>query len=227
MPYLLAYNMGHDFGVHNMSDYATTALGAHLSPILSQICDQRLSEPMPNNPRLTRIHCILRRTNFVRAFLEAVEAAEEMNTIGNTKAAERGSRRNTRLRPYAMLVDFFIAGEDVLLAEPEVKVFLKEEVVPGFARAVMMTKSNGYRSKWMRELVAKPPDRTGGRKGMCFECGESLRVEGTALVNPKSRQVVYTQACCLECAGKDENVEVLPNGVISHVKWEVFAAKKH
>lgn len=225
LPYLLAFQMGHEFGVHGLADYATTALGNHLSPILAQISDQRNSEPFPNRNGLTRIRRILGRNDFVGAFLSAVEAADEIKQTGDAASSSGGStKKNSRLRPYAMMVDFFIAGKEVLLREPQVQIFLKEEIVPSFARAVLMTEAAGYRSAWMHELMAAPPEKMPGKKGMCFGCGESLRTGGTAAVNPKSKRVVYSQACCHECADKEENVEV--HGRVSLTKWAVFNPKK-
>ncbi|KAF3763840.1 hypothetical protein M406DRAFT_75073 [Cryphonectria parasitica EP155] len=210
------YNLGHDFAVTGMADFATNELGNYLSAALKMICDYRLSHATLSNGR-SEIQDRLRCNNFVTNFLSGIEAAAD---------AHRRGTRDERLRPFQMLVDFFIAGKEVLLREPELELFLDGDVVPSFAKVVLLTeRKGGAKSKWMKNLVAKPPSTLAGKKGLCWECGCGLKnlkeTGGIAFVNPKSREVTYGQAQCARCSDKEKNMgdDGLP-------KWEVFDPRK-
>lgn len=197
-----------------MADYATNELGNYLSLALKMISDQRLSRANAALPAgRTEIQDRLRKNNFVSMFLLGVEAAD---------AIHRAPGREDRVRPFQMLIDFFIAGKEVLLPEPEMELFLDSDVVPAFARAVLLTeRKGGARSRWMKDLMARPPAVAKGRSGLCYTCGRGLKnlseTGGLGLVNPKSKTVTYGQVCCVACSRKERNM-----GEHGLVKWEVF-----
>lgn len=124
-----------------------------------------------------------------------------------------------------MLIDFFVAGKETLLAEPDMELFLDADVVPSFARNVLLTERRGHwgRSCWMRGLVERPPKMHVGKKGLCWECNLGLRnmkeTRGVGMVNPKSFEVNYTQALCVNCCERKANQD--QDGL---VRWEVFDA---
>lgn len=214
------FDLGHDFSVSGMADFATNEMGNYLSMALKMINDQRLSRhkvPVGSGAGRTEIQDRLRENNFVSMFLLGVEAAD---------AIRRAPGREDRVRPFQMLVDFFVAGKEVLLAEPELELFLDGDVVPAFARTVLLTeRKGGARSKWMKGLVARPPAVVKGKSGLCCECGRGLKnlneTGGPGLVNPKSRTVTYAQVCCAFCSEKERNV-----GEHGLIKWEVFDPRK-
>lgn len=201
-----------------LADFASDAIGRSLSGTLQMICDLRLTNQKHANGR-TELQDRLRKSNFIRTFMDALEAADWVRG--------RGADEKERVRPWQMLVDFFIAGKEVLLQEPEIALFLEADVVPSFAKSVLLTeRRDGHsKSKWMRGLVAKPPKNRPGRKGMCWECDGGLKnmekTGGIAFVNPRSKEVSYSQACCVRCAEKESNI-----GAGDLVKWEVFDGKK-
>lgn len=149
-------------------------------------------------------------------YLAAVERADLVRRAGRTDME--------RLRPYQMLVDFFLAGENVLLAEPEFELWLESDVVPSFAKVVLLTrKRGGYRTKWMQGLVAKAPTR--GRPGLCVDCQAGLKnikeCGGLAWVNPKSRSGLHTQGVCKRCVEKERNL-----GEDGLPRWDIFNPRK-
>ncbi|KAJ4388052.1 hypothetical protein N0V93_008657 [Gnomoniopsis smithogilvyi] len=217
------FNLGHDFRVKNLAEFASARIGESLSLALKMICDQRLTNQQHPNGR-TELQDRLRKTGFMRTFLEGLEAADWVRS--------QGDEEMERIRPWQMLIDFFIAGKEVLLAEPEMDLFLDADLVPSFAKSVLQTeRRNGHsHSRWMRTLVAKPPEDMSKRQGPCWVCGIRVnnikKTGGIALVNPKSMlepksKQTDLQFCCVQCAEKESNI-----GEDGLVKWEVFNAKK-
>lgn len=213
------YNLGHVFHVNNLSDFATTELGNYLSNVLKSICDQRLWVPAVDQKVKcrTEIQDRLRRANFMRNFLAAVELADRVRRSGATET--------DRLRPYQMLVDFFIAGEELLLSEPEFELWLESDVVPSFAKTVLLTrKRGGCRSKWMYGLVGKP-SRDSGRQGLCVDCNTGLKnikqCGGPGFANPRSWKGSYTQILCRQCCEREKNL-----GEDGDPLWEVFDPRR-
>lgn len=199
-----------------MPDFSTEKMGGYLSSALQKLCDRRLEENILDNGH-TEIQQWLRTSNFLAGFFEALCAADKIRSGGGPKI---------RLRPFQMLIDFFVAAKESLLPEPEFDLFLDDDIVPDFAKFVLLTeRKGGCRTKWMRGLVEKAPSATKGRQGMCYDCGGSLKNlkenGGTGLQNPKSRKVIHTQACCVSCSLKEKNLDAEGN-----VKWDVFDAKK-
>lgn len=207
-----------------MADFATNEMGNYLSLVLKMISDQRLSRPVhgPDGAVRTEIQDRLRANNFMNIYLAGVEAASAICHRG-----AHGERvREDRIRPFQMLVDFFIASKEVLLAEPEMELFLDGDVVPAFARTVLLTeRRGGARSKWMKGLIARPPAKPVGRSGLCWDCASGLKDKkatgGMGFVNLKSKDVTYTQVCCAFCSNKEKNL-----GEFGLIKWEVFDPKK-
>lgn len=211
------FNLGHDFRVTGLPEFASEEVGKSLSQTLKMICDPRLTNQKHPTGR-TELQDRLRGTNFIRVFLEGLEAADWVR--------RQGADDMERIRPYQMLVDFFIASKEVMLREPEVGLFLEADIVPSFAKSVLLTerRSGQYQSRWMRCLVAKPPKDMPGRRGVCWDCGGGVKSKdagGIAFVNPRSKEVSYSQVCCVRCAEKEANL-----GEDGGIKWEVFDAKK-
>lgn len=215
------YNLGHIFQVTNLADFATNELGNYLSNVLKSICDQRLWAPANDKKvnRRTEIQDRLRRANFMSNYLAAVERADRVRLTGATET--------DRLRPYQMLIDFFIAGEALLLAEPEFELWLESDVVPSFAKSVLLTrKKGGCRSRWMLSLVSKPPtsDHASASR-QCVDCHTSLKntkqCSGVGFVNPRSWKGAYTQAMCKVCLDKEKN-----QGQDGFPLWEVFSRQE-
>lgn len=205
-----------------MADFATNEMGNYLSMTLKMISDKRLSHPVsrPGGAVRTELQDRLRVNNFMSMYLEGVEAASAICHVDGILLHE------DRVRPFQMLVDFFIAGKEVLLAEPEMELFLDSDVVPAFARTVLITeRRGGARSKWMKGLVARPPAKPVGRSGLCCDCTGGLKDKkgtgGMGVVNPRSMLVTYTQACCAFCSSKEKNL-----GEHGLIKWDVFDPKK-
>lgn len=222
------YNLGHDFGVKGMPDFATKELGNYLSHALQMMSDLRLSVPAASNIKgRTELQDRLRENNFVAHFLAAVECADRVRQQGGLGGHE------DRQRPFQMLVDFFIAGKHILLQEPELEIFLDGDVVPAFAKTVLLTeRKGGARSKWMKELAVRPCPPTvvkvlAGRKagGVCYLCGTGMKnikmCGGAAFLNPRSREDSYSQVCCLRCVENEDNID--GNGLM---RWDVFDPRK-
>lgn len=180
------------------------------------ICDKRLSHPSASHPGRTEIQDRLRANNFLPHYLAAVELADKV-----------ARARPDLVRPFQMLIDFFVAGKEVLLAEPDMELFLDADLVPAFARCVLLTerKGCGGRSRWFRGMVERPPRYQGGKRGLCWECGGGLRnmkeTGGVGFVNPKSFELNWTQALCVHCCDRERNLD--EQGL---VKWEVFDPQK-
>lgn len=212
------FNLGYDFRVAGLADFASEGIGRTLSVVLQMICDPRLTIQKHANGR-TELQDRLRSTNFMRTFLDGLEAADWVRRRGNDEME--------RVRPWQMLIDFFIAGKEVLLREPEMGLFIENDIVPDFAKSVILTerRTGHYQSRWMRSLVAKLPTNTPGKKGLCWDCGAGVKnikeTGGIALINPRSKEVTYTQVICVRCSEKESNIR--EDGL---VKWEVFDAKK-
>lgn len=198
-----------------LAEFASDAIGKNLSTVLHLICDPRLTEQRHPNGR-TELQDRLRKTDFIRTFLDGLEAADWIRG--------QGADEDERVRPWQMLVDFFIAGEEVLLQEPEIALFLEADVVPSFAKSYLLTKRrDGHcRSKWMRALVTRPPKVKNAKKGRCCDCNKDIRkAEDIGRLNPRSMRVCHDELCCVECAEKESNCGV------DGFKWEAFGAKKH
>lgn len=205
------YALGLDFGVHGMADFGTKELGKYLNGVLQKLSDSRLRENIVEHGH-SEIQRWLRTENFIFTFIEAVYAADQIRM---------GEEHEDRIRPFYMLIDVFVAGKDILLFEPDFGVFIDNDIVPSFFKAVLETeREGGYKTRWMMGLIAKPTSRN-GKQGICYDCDSSLKTGGTGICNPKSRVVTFTQACCKACSDKEKNRDGDGN-----VKWEVFNAKK-
>lgn len=214
------YNLGHVFEVTNLCDFATTELGNYLSNVLKSICDRRLWAPAANKTtRRTEIQDRLRGANFMHNYLAAVERADHVRRAGATELE--------RLRPYQMLVDFFIAGEPLLLDEPEFELWLESDVVPSFAKSVMLTrKKGGCRSRWMLRLADNAANATMNTSRQCVDCHTSFENTkqcggGVGLVNSRSWKGTYTQAVCRTCLNKDKNL-----GDDGFPLWDIFSRQE-
>lgn len=222
LPYLQIFSLGANFGIEEMCDYALNSLGNYLSPVLAQLCDPSLQKKTDDDSP-TRIQQRVRGRRgqgFIDAFLQALEAADEI------RMADQGLQEQSE--PYLMLVEFFVACKEVLLIEAKVEAFLTAEAIPGFPLAVLLSEIHGPRTKWMRQLVTDPPAKLVGKTGLCWACGVGLKSKdggGVGLVNPKSKVVHYTQACCMKCSDSDVNIIISKSGK-PVTKWSVFDSKK-
>lgn len=214
------YNLGYVFQVTNLTDFATNELGNYLSNVLKSVCDQRLWTPAKDKKfsRRTEIQDRLRTANFMSNYLAAVERTNRVRLTGATET--------DRLRPYQMLIDFFIAGEALLLAAPDFELWLESDVVPSFAKSVLTRKKGGCRSQWMFSLVSKSPtpDHASASR-QCVDCHTRLKntkqCGGVGFVNPRSWKGAYTQAMCKFCLDKDKN-----QGEDGFPLWDVFSRQE-
>lgn len=216
------YQLGHIFRVTNLSDFATNELGLYLSIVLKSICNQRLWVPAHKQECLgrTEIQDRLRRNNFMADYLTAVERADRVRRAGDTEME--------LLRPYQMLVDFFLAGQELLLYEPEFKLWLENDMVPSFAKTVLLTRRRGGSySEWMKNLVCAPAAAADmpSRQGLCYDCRGGLKnikeTGGAGFVNPRSWKGSYTQVICQRCCKREKNLG--DDGLLT---WDVFSPRK-
>lgn len=198
---LRLYDLGHDFRVKGLPEYASDAIGVSLSGVLKKICDPRLSEDRQGHA-CTELQDYLRASDFVPTFLRALQAADSIR--------QKGADENERVRPWEMLIDFFVAGMEVLLYEPGVEEFIEADSVPSFAKSYLLTKRSPGRckSKWMRDLVPEPPKDTNRKEGKCSDCNKDLQGGDVGMVNPKSWRVWYSEVCCVECGRSGTNGRV-------------------
>lgn len=209
------FNLAYDFRVGGLADFASDAIGKNLSNILHMICDPRLAEQRHANGR-TELQDRLRKADFSRTFIDGLEAANWIRA--------QGADEDERVRPWQMLVDFYIAGEKVLLQEPEIGLVLETEVIPGFGGTYFQTKRRPgqCRSKWMLSLVAKPPKAKDEKMGKCLGCNkEVMKAEDAGRLNPRSKRDFHDELFCAKCTEKESNCD--GNGF----KWDAFNAKKH
>ncbi|KAL1869160.1 hypothetical protein Daus18300_005697 [Diaporthe australafricana] len=191
------YNLGHEFKIPELTKYATDNLGFYLSRRLREFCIYPLSEAKKAVCR--------------NKFIEDLEA-------GIIKADKSRQAGGDRELPFLMLVDFAVAGRDVLLRDAGLRWDIDQDVVPSsFIKEVMLTLFGPrYRTAWMKSLMVKP-EKEARKRRKCAGCDEGIAKEETAAYNPFSGYEFaqrYAQVCCEECA------QGMKQG--SGVSWEVF-----
>lgn len=191
---LRLYNLGFEFRVTGLSDFASDAIGRSLSTVLKWLCSPILLEHY-HADGCTELRRRLHNIDFMRIFKVSLKAAHSIRS--------QGAHEDERVRPWQMLIDFFLAGEHVLLYEPGFDEILDE--VPRFASWALLTKSPLFkrRSRWWLNLVAEPSKDRVGKEERCLGCDVDLSQGGIGLFNPKSKREVYDEICCAECIEKN------------------------
>lgn len=190
------YSLGRDFEIRDMERYAMLCLQSYLSTKLKEICE------LPSSPADGPVQG---REKFIQQLGDGINSAVCLHQSGD------------RLdKPYKALVDFVVAGSEVLLRDKGLQWDISEDVIPAtFVRDVVLTQYRGYQTAWMRKLLARPDPPQ--RRVKCAGCGEMLKRGETAVFNPGSLTRIYTQMCCGNCAEDEENLD--EDGTIS---WSMF-----
>ncbi|KAG6353634.1 hypothetical protein INS49_005342 [Diaporthe citri] len=202
---ILLYNLGHEFDIHDMVVYATRHLGMYLSKKLKDIC----LYPVPKAMQAIA----------PRAFIDDLEA-------GITQAYETEPIEEDPNLPRHMLIDFVLAGRDVLFRDADLRFRISQGMLPAaFANEVLLAQYGpGYKTPWMKKLMVRPeklnkkPEEM-KKKRSCAGCGEGITKDETMVFNPWSGPNLsqrYTQVCCEECA------QEMDKGKGKGVSWGVF-----
>lgn len=181
----------------NLSKYAVSHLGNHLSRKLKEICIYPLCKAIEAATR--------------NRFIEDLEA-------GIIKAEEASRDDEEQKVPLKMLTEFVVVARDVLLREPRFRFSISEDVLPGtFIKEVLLAQFGiGYKTTWMKTLTQQPRKQTLKRR-KCSGCGEGVTKDEVVVFNPWSETQFaqsYSQVCCEECAKK--------MGKGKGVSWEIF-----
>ncbi|KAK7746039.1 hypothetical protein SLS53_002762 [Cytospora paraplurivora] len=191
------YSLGRDFKVHNMERYAILCLQGYLSTKLKEICE------LPSSP--ADDGSVQGRDRFIRQLEDGINTAVCLRQSGDDLE-----------EPYKVLVDFVVAGSEVLLLDKGLQWDISEDVIPAtFVRDVLLAQYRGYQTKWMRKLLARPD--LPPRRVKCHACGEIPKRGERAVFNPGSLRRIYTQICCGNCAEDEDKLD--KDGLIS---WGVF-----
>ncbi|KUI72191.1 hypothetical protein VM1G_07822 [Cytospora mali] len=126
--------------------------------------------------------------------------------------------------PYKMLVDFVVAGREIILRDETLQRNISHDnVPPGFIMEVMLTQ---YRDKCqtasMEDLMGKPMKLL-NKPRLCTLCRSDLDTDEGAHYNPWPHdplKFVYTQVCCFSCAHSADYRD--EDGMFS---WSIFTVK--
>lgn len=204
---ILLYNLGHDFEISDMVAYATKHLGMYLSQKLRDICLYPAQKAM--------------EAVSPRAFMDDLEAG-----IVQVYKAEYGQGANEPNNPKCMVMDFILAGREVLFRDAGLRFSIDQDMLPAaFLKEILLAQfGRGYQTPWMKKLMVRSEEVTKKfhkmKKGTkCAGCGEGVTEDQPVVFNPWSGPTVtqkYTQVCCEECA------EDMDNGKGRGISWGVF-----
>lgn len=191
------YTLGHDFKILELAKYAADHLGFYLSRKLKEICIYPLSKAKE----------ALGRNRFIEDLEAGIIIADE----------SRKASRNREL-PFLMLIDFAVAGKDVLFCDAGLLWDIDQDILPStFLKEFFLTWCGPkYHTAWMKKLVVKPEKETRKRR-KCAGCDEGIAKEETAAINPFSGlefEQRYAQVCCEDCA------QEMKQG--KGISWKVF-----
>lgn len=198
---ILLYNLGHDFKISDLSDYAISHLGSYLSRELKKICIYPLS----------KAKTAAAGNKFIEDLRDGVVNANKANQA-----------HEDRDLPFKMLTDFIVVGRDVLFREPLFRDAISEGVLPrSFLQEVLLAQfGTAYQTVWMRNLMMQTKPRTQALKTRkCTGCGDRIAADEQVVFNPWSGLKFsqrYAQVCCEECA------RVMDKGHGKGVSWAVF-----
>lgn len=202
---VLLYNLGYNFEIPDMVAYATKHLGMYLSQKLKDICLYPVQKAM--------------EAVAPRAFIDDLEA-------GIAQAYKTEPIAEDPNHPRHMLIDFFLAGRDVLFRDADLRFRITQSMLPAtFVNEILLAQYGpGYKTPWMKKLMVRPekmnrkPEET-KKKRSCAGCGEGITKDETMVFNPWSGPNFsqrYTQVCCEDCA------QEMDKGKGRGVSWGVF-----
>lgn len=217
---ILLHGLGHDFGVPDMSAYATRHLGMYLSKKLRDICLY---------PVVPKAMDAVAPRGFMDDLEAGVNAVYKANANPGGAAGGGGKDKDKDKdddpnHPRRMLVDFVVAGRDVLLRDAGLRFSIDQDSFPpSFIKDVLLAQfGRAYKSAWMRGLVVRPLEKPQKLKRRCAGCGEGIAKDETAVFNPWSAPSLaqrYAQVCCEECAlGMEEKGAGVSWGVFGGIK---------
>jgi hypothetical protein len=193
------YFLGRDFDIPSIAEYAMNSLGKYLNTKLKEIC------VFPAQ----RARKALVKHNFIQHLKFGIRVVDRVHGRGREL--------------YKMLVDFVVAGREVILRNEDFQSSISQEIVPpGFIKEVMLTQYRGkFQTEWMRNLAVKP-ETLPNRLVKCVVCRMDLDLLGGegAHYSPWSQGLLmsmYTEVCCSRCAQDEYNQD--DDGMIS---WSIF-----
>ncbi|KAI3400405.1 hypothetical protein diail_3422 [Diaporthe ilicicola] len=193
------YYVGQDFGMAKLTDYARTHLGMHLSHKLKEICICPPAAKKDAGPLSSK---------FVDDLVSGIVRADKYRLA-----------RDGRHIPWGMLIDFIVAGRDVLFRDAVLRLEIDQDVVPSsFLKEVMLAQYGvKYHTAWMKRLSVRPEKETRKRR-KCAGCDEGIAKNAKPVYNPWSEPEFsqkFAQVCCEKCArGMNEET--------GGVSWRVF-----
>lgn len=196
-----AYRAGLEFDHCDMAGYAVDCLEKTLSTQLKEIC--------------------------VFPFHRAKEAFDPCKACGLWHGIRNADQikkyGEDRDLPYRMLVDFVVAGREVILRDQFFQGYTKnDDFSAEFLKQVTRTQYQGrYQTEWMESAAVKP-ETLPNRLVKCAVCGLNVNLKGGEPAHyspllPEPLMSVYTKVCCSDCAADPKNQDV--DGRIS---WSVF-----
>jgi hypothetical protein len=204
---ILLFNLGHDFAITQMVKYALKHLGMYLSKKLKEICLYPVSKAVAPQPN-----------DFIDDLEKGIVMAEKARP-----GATEGFRKD---HPRNMLLDFLVAGRDVLLRDAGFRFRIDDDdgEIPGaFIKDLLLAQfCRSYRTAWMAELMVRPErvrKPVPKKRGNCAGCGEGVSKDQTVVFNPWAYQHLamrYIQFCCEKCA------EGMDSGDGAGVRWDTF-----
>lgn len=206
---ILLYNLGHDFDIPKLVAYATDHLGMYLSKKLQDIC----LYPVPMAMQAVAL----------RAFIDDLEAG--ITQVYKTEPIDEKPNN-----PRDMLIDFVVAGRDVLFRDADWRCRISQDMLPAaFLKDVLLAEyGTRYKTPWMKKLRARPEKLNNKpedmkKKRSCDGCGEGITKDQTMVFNPWSGPSFaqrYAQVCCEDCA------QEMDKGNGKGVEWGIFADSK-
>ncbi|KUI56467.1 hypothetical protein VP1G_03778 [Cytospora mali] len=149
------------------------------------------------------------RISFVQFVLTTRSILKSGDHSGGILAADRGRQhQKDHDLPYKMLVDFVVAGRDIILRdEPFQRIINHDDVPAGFIKEVMLKQyRDECQTAWMETLMVKPMALL-NKPIRCILCRRGLNTDEGAHYNPWSHDppmFVYTQVCCSSCAHSED-----------------------
>lgn len=200
------YLLGRDFDISSMAEYAMNHLGKYLNTKLKEICvlpAKRARQALVKHKFIQHLKFGIRRVD---------------------RAQKSGRGREL----YKMLVDFVVAGREVILRNEDFQSSISQEIVPPeFIKEVMLTQYRGrFQTEWMKNVAVKP-ETLPNRLVKCVVCGMDMDLLGGegAHYSPWSEGLLmsmYTEVCCSRCAQDEYNQD--DDGMIS---WSVFKGDEY
>ncbi|ROV90718.1 hypothetical protein VSDG_08277 [Cytospora chrysosperma] len=200
------YLLGRDFDISSMAEYAMNHLGKYLNTKLKEICVL----PAKRARQAPVKHKFIQHLKF------------------GIRRVDRAQKSGRGRELYKMLVDFVVAGREVILRNEDFQSSISQEIVPPeFIKEVMLTQYRGrFQTEWMKNVAVKP-ETLPNRLVKCVVCGMDMDLLGGegAHYSPWSEGLLmsmYTEVCCSRCAQDEYNQD--DDGMIS---WSVFKGDEY